>query len=184
MTSEAAVKAGSSSCPITYSATCDLTITCTAGSSSLPTPWLSHLHLHLCLPSARALLSPRHRSHPLHDFPMPLSVSLFVWQMLPRKHCPSHAACISFSLCCHHDCASCLMHFLTSWALLSCLPSAVQSCSCKRSDNQSVTPLWHLTCIFLSWTAGGNCHHQPRLCLKSSPHTGTAVSVLGVCHAS
>ena len=177
-------KPGACSWPNTCSATSDLTSTCAAGASSPPTPWLFHLHLHLCLPPPRDLLPPRHLSHPLHNFPMPLSAFVFVWQMLHQTHCPKHVTCISCSLCCHHDCASSLTRFLTSWALSYCLPSAVKSCSCKRSDNHSVPPLWHLTRIFLGWTPGGNCHHQPHQCLKSPPGTGTAVGVLGVCHAS
>ena len=85
------------SCPVSSSDTRDITTTCSAGASSLPTPPLFHLHVHLRPPSPCALLPPRHLSHPLHGFPMPLSLSAFVWQMLPQKHCPSQVTCIPLS---------------------------------------------------------------------------------------
>ena len=129
--------------------------------SSLPGTFLTHSTTSQCL-----------------CLPLCLCGRCYIRRIVPNTSPASPAPC------CHHDCASCLMRFLTSWVLSYCLPSAVKSCSCKRSDNHSVPPLWHLTPIFLGWTPGGNCHHQPQQCLKSPPGTGTAVGVLGACHAS
>ena len=143
---------------------------------------------HLCPQPPHALLPPRHLSYPLQwVLPPNASVCLCVCVADATSEALSqsgHLRLLLFSLCSHPDCASCLMHFLTSETLLSCLLSAVKSCSCKRSDNQSASPLWHRTCIFLSWTAGGNCHHQPWQCLKSSPSIGAALGVLAVYRAS
>jgi len=172
-------KPGAGSDANSCSDTSYLTSPCTAGASSLPTPWI--FYLHLFLPPPRAHLSPRHLSHLLHGLPMILSVSVFVWEMLPQLPLSQlgHLYLLLFSLCCHHDLIKSRMQPqkpLHAASLLLVNPVPAREVTTGRS-------LRHLTCIFLSWTAGGTCHHQPRLCLKSSPGTGAALAVLGACRA-
>ena len=188
--------------PMSYSGTWDIASTCTSLGPALtptatPAPVTSR---------APAQQEPPHCPHPRFFTSISLS-HLPVLTSLPGTFltCSTASQCLYLSRCLCGTCylrrtvpagspaSPSLLPLLPSWrhqesdatseAPPSCLPSAGKSCSCKRSDNRSVSSPRHLARIFLSWTDGGTCHHQPRLCLKSSPGTGAALAVLGACRA-